>query len=79
MTLVTYPHRGSVKVPGPYYTFTYSNGIRATLCEYQGDMESLSAIGKKLSSESGREIRMQVHNGRKYRIAAIFNVKGGRD
>ena len=28
-----------------WYTFTYSNGIRATLSEYRGDVEELEDLG----------------------------------
>jgi len=65
------------KKPGRWYTFTYSNGIRATLAEYQcGRTEELEELGRNLSRQKKREIRMKVHDGRSERIHAIFHYRG---
>lgn len=61
---------------GYWYTFTYDNGIRATLSEYQGDLDELEALGRKLSKDKRREIRMRVHSGGRDRIHAIFKYRG---
>ena len=55
-----------------WYTYTYENGIRATLSEYQGDLDDLEELGRRLSLEKGREIRMRRHLGRSDRLHAIF-------
>ncbi|MBR6038682.1 MAG: hypothetical protein IKP53_08195 [Candidatus Methanomethylophilaceae archaeon] len=55
-----------------WYTFTYSNGIRATLSEYRGDVEELEDLGRRLSAEKGREIRMRRHYNGTDRLHAIF-------
>lgn len=68
-------YRKGTEPKGYWYTFTYSNGIRATLSEYQGDLDDLEALGRKLSKEKRREVRMRVHYGGKDRIHAIFRYR----
>lgn len=76
--IVTYRNSRATKAPGYWYTFTYDNGIRATLAEYQGDVEDLEALGRRLAREKGREVRMQVHDGRTARIHRIFRARRGQ-
>lgn len=68
--------RKGTEPKGYWYTFTYSNGIRATLSEYQGDLDELEALGRSLSKEKRREIRMRIHSGGRDRIHAIFRYRG---
>lgn len=70
--ITEYRGRSTAKAPGYWYTFTYDNGIRVTLAEYQGDVLELEKVGMRLSREKGREVRMRVHDGRTDRIHAIF-------
>ncbi len=69
-------YRKGTEPKGYWYTYTYSNGIRATLSEYQGDLDELEALGRRLSKEKRREVRMRVHSGGKDRIHAIFRYRG---
>ena len=71
--IVTYRYDKAKKAPGPFYTFHFDNGIRAVKAEFQCDnIRELESMGRKLSIETQREIRMRVHNGKSERIHAIF-------
>ena len=72
MTIIEYRDSSAIKARGPWYTFSYENGRRASLSDYQGDVHDLEDIGRKLSKESGREVRMKVHTPRGEFIHAIF-------
>ena len=65
------------KRPGRWYTFTYYNGIRVTLAEYQGTLSEIEDLGRRLSREKKREVRMRVHDEHGLdRIHAIFQYGG---
>ncbi len=75
--ITEYRNTSAPKKPGRWYTFTYSNGIRATLSEYQCNrVEELEELGRDLSRQKRREIRLRVHDGRTDRIHAIFHYRG---
>ena len=74
--IIEYRDPTAAKKPGKWYTFTYSNGIRATLAEYQCNrVEELEELGRRLSRQKRREIRLRVHDGRSDRIHAIFHYR----
>ena len=74
--IIEYRDPEAQKKPGRWFTFTYSNGIRATLAEYQSTrVEELEELGRELSRKKRREIRMRVHDGRSDRIHAIFHYR----
>ncbi len=76
--IVEFRDRAAPKRPGVWYTYTYDNGIRVTLTEYQGDVHELEELGRRMSSDKGREVRMRVHDDRGMnRIHAVFRM--GRD
>ena len=71
--IIEFRDRNAPKNPGKWYTFTYDNGLRVTFSEYQGDLYEIEELGRNLSRQKKREIRMRVHdcNGLD-RIHAIF-------
>lgn len=74
--ITQYRNDNAPKAPGPWYTYTYDNGLRATLAEYQGDLNELEELGRRLSREKKREIRMRVHDRTGMdRIHAIFRYR----
>lgn len=66
------------KAPGYWYTYTYDNGLRVTFAEYQGDLDELEELGRRLSRRKRREVRMRVHDGRTDRIHAVFRYNDRR-
>lgn len=77
--ITIYRYDKASKAPGPYYTFTYDNGNRAVRAEFQGDLRELEEMGRQLSRERQREVRMRVHVGKRDRIHAIFNYSRQRN
>ena len=71
--IIEFKDRNAPKNPGKWYTFNYDNGLRVTFSEFQGNVWEIEELGRKLSREKKREIRMRVHdeNGLD-RIHAIF-------
>ena len=53
--IVEFKDRTAAKRPGKWYTYTYDNGIRATLAEYQGTVSELEDYGRRLSSRKGEK------------------------
>ena len=74
--ITEYRNEKAAKAPGLWYTYTYDNGLRVTFAEYQGDLCELEELGRKLSRQKRREVRMRVHdhNGLD-RIHAIFHCR----
>lgn len=70
--IVEYPRGRGRTNRDAWYTYTYENGLRATLSEYQGDLDDLEDLGRRLSAEKGREVRMRRHLGDEDRLHAIF-------
>jgi len=71
--ITEYRNDRAAKAPGKWYTFTYDNGLRVTFAEYQGNLSEIEELGRQLSRQKKREVRMRVHdvNGLD-RIHAIF-------
>lgn len=59
---IEFRNRDAPKNPGRWYTFTYDNGLRVTFAEYQGTLSEIEELGRQLSREKKREIRMRVHD-----------------
>ncbi len=71
--ITEFRNRDAPKGPGRWYTFTYDNGLRVTFAEYQGTLSEIEALGRELSRQKRREIRMRVHDSDGLdRIHAIF-------
>ena len=71
--IIEYRNDKAAKNPGRWYTFTYDNGLRVTFAEYQGNVSEIEELGRKLSREKKREIRMRVHDANGLdRIHGIF-------
>ena len=70
--IIEYRDTTAPKIPGKWYTYTYSNGIRVSLSHFQGDISDLEELGRRLSKEKGREVRMRAHDAYTDRIHAIF-------
>ena len=71
--IIEFKDRAAPKNPGRWYTFNYDNGLRVTFSEYQGNLTELEDLGRRLSREKKREIRMRVHDDNGLdRIHAIF-------
>ncbi len=71
--IIEFKDRTAPKRPGRWYVFTYDNGLRVTFSEYQGNLTEIEELGRQLSREKRREIRMRVRD--EYgldRIHAIF-------
>lgn len=60
--IIEFRNRDAPKNPGRWYTFTYDNGLRVTFAEYQGTLSEIEELGRQLSREKKREIRMRVHD-----------------
>ena len=73
--IVEYRNRNVRKAPGPWFTYTYENGIRVTLAEYQGSLHEIEDFGRSLSKKKGREVRVRIHQNGTDRLHAVF--KGG--
>ena len=70
--ITEYKNLRAPKAAGPWYTFTYENGFRASYSDWQGPIEEVEQIGRRLSKERGKEIRMRVHTTKRDRIHAVF-------
>lgn len=70
--IIEYRDRNARKNPGCWYTYTYDNGIRVTLAEYQGDLTDLEDYGRELARLKCREIRMRVHTVDSDRLHSIY-------
>ena len=75
--ITEYKNRDAPKAPGPWYTFTYDTGLRASRSDWQGDVSELEAVGRELSKLRGREIRLRIHTSKGDSLYAIFR-KGRR-
>ena len=75
--IIEYKDTKAAKRPGKWYTYSYSNGIRVSLSHFQGDICDLEELGRKLSREKKREVRMRAHDGVSNRLYAVFRY-GGR-
>ena len=75
--IIEFRDRNAQKRPGRWYTFTYDNGLRVTFSEYQGTLSEIEDLGRKLSRQKKREVRMRVHDANGLdRIHAIFCYRG---
>ena len=71
--IIEYRNDKAAKNAGRWYTFTYDNGLRVTFAEYHGSVAEIEELGRELSRQKKREVRMRVHDHDGLdRIHAIF-------
>lgn len=66
------------RVRGPYYTFNYPEGGRATLAVYQGEVCELCKMARDLSEAKGREIRIRRHVSGRSSLVAVCRTGRNR-
>ena len=58
--IIEYRNDKAAKNAGRWYTYTYDNGLRVTFAEYQGSVAEIEELGRELSRQKKREVRMKL-------------------